>query len=33
MDEGFAIKNFALEKATHDWILSIDCDEGNSRFS
>ena len=22
-----AAKNFALEKASHDWILSIDCDE------
>ena len=32
MDEGFGNqKNFALEKATHDWILSIDCDERVTR--
>lgn len=26
-DDFSAAKNFAMEKASHDWILSIDCDE------
>ncbi len=26
-DDFAAAKNFALEKASHDWILSLDCDE------